>query len=78
MFKISKQVVNFITRAVDNCHLAIKETEKVEKYLDFARKLKKSWIMKVTPILFGEHGTVPKERENRFEELVIRRRIKRT
>ena len=40
----------------------IKESEKIDKNLDLARKLKMQWNMKVTviPIVCGALGTVPK------------------
>ena len=40
----------------------LKESEKKDKYLDFARKLKKLWNMKVTivPIVIGALGTITK------------------
>ena len=39
-----------------------KENEKMDKYLDLARELKKLWNMKVKviPIVVGALGTVPK------------------
>ena len=44
----------------------LKENEKMDKYLDLARELKKSWNMKVKviPIVVGAPGTVPKGLEN--------------
>ena len=41
----------------------LKECEKKDKYLDFARELKKLWNVKVTiiPIVIGALGTVTKE-----------------
>ena len=41
----------------------IKESEKINKYIDFAREQKKLWKMKVTviPIVVGALGTVHKE-----------------
>ena len=55
----------------------MKESEKIDKYLDLARELKKLWNMTVTvvPIMVGALGTVPKGLEKRLEELEIRRRI---
>ena len=51
----------------------MKENEKIGKYLDLARELKKLWNMKVIviPIVVGALGTVPKKLEN----LEIRGRI---
>ena len=42
--------------------LKIKESEKIDKYLNLARELKKQWNMKVTviPIVVGALGSVPK------------------
>ena len=42
--------------------IKLKECEKKDKYLDFARELKKLWNMKVTivPIVIGALGTVTK------------------
>ena len=39
----------------------LKENEKINKYLDLARELKKLWNMrvKVIPIVVGALGTVP-------------------
>ena len=44
----------------------LKENEKMDKYLDLARELKKLLIMKVKviPIVVGALGTVPKRLEN--------------
>ena len=40
--------------------IKLKENEKKDKYLNFARELKKLWNMKVTiiPIVIGAFGTV--------------------
>ena len=40
--------------------IKLKESKKKDKYLDFARELKKLWNMKVTiiPIVIGAFGTV--------------------
>ena len=53
-----------------------KENEMIDKYLDFGRKLKKGWNMKVTviPIISGALGTTPKGLVRGLEELEIRRR----
>ena len=47
----------------------LKEREKIDKYFDLARELKKLWKIKVTviPVVVGELGTVSKilkDREN--------------
>ena len=41
----------------------LKENEKMDKYLDLARELKKLWNMKVKviPIVVGALGTAPKK-----------------
>ena len=46
----------------DDHRIKLKESEKKDKYLDFARKLKKLWNMKMTiiPIVIGAFGTVTK------------------
>ena len=58
--KICK-IVYFAVLAVHR--IKLKECEKRDKYLDFARKLKKLWNMKVkiTPIVIGAFGTVAKQ-----------------
>ena len=55
----------------------MKENEKIDKYLDLARELKKLWNMriKMIPIVVGAHGTVPKNLENKLDDLEIRGRI---
>ena len=52
----------------------IKESEKIDKYMDLVRELKKLWNMKVTgiPIVIGTLGTVPKCLESEMEEMEIR------
>ena len=53
--------------------MIIKENEKRDKYLDFARELKKLWNMKamVIPIVIGAFGTVPRCLLRGLEELEI-------
>ena len=55
----------------------IEESEKKDKYLDFARELKYQLDIKVTlmPIIISALGTVRKGLEKRLEELEIRGRI---
>ena len=55
----------------------IKASEKIDKYLDFARELKKLWNMKVTmiSIVVGGLRRVPRGLEKRLEKLMIKRRI---
>ena len=57
--------------------IKLKESEKKDKYLDLARKLKKLSNMKVTiiPIVIGAFGTVTKGLLNRVEDLEIRGRM---
>ena len=59
-------------------HQKMKESEKIDKYLDFSTELKKLWNLTVTmmPIVVGVFGTVPKLLERRLEELEIRERLK--
>ena len=56
----------------------IKENEKIDKYLDLARELKKQWIMRVTviPIVVGALGMIQKDLEKKLGKLEIRARIK--
>ena len=58
----------------------IKESKKINKYLDLARELKKPWNMKVTliPVVVGVLRMIPKGLEKGLEELEICRRIKTT
>ena len=58
----------------------VKESEKRDKYLDFARELKKLWNMKVTEIalVFGPPCTVTKKLVEELEDLEKRRRMKTT
>ena len=57
------------TNQVDNFSMEhpvkINESEKIDKYLDLARELKKLWNMKVTviPIVIGALGIVTREQE---------------
>ena len=55
----------------------MKESEKIDKYLDLARELKKLWNMKVkvVPIVIGALGTIPKALEKSLDKLEIRGRI---
>ena len=54
------KIVDFAVLAYHRINL--KESEKKDKYLDFARELKKLWNMKVTivPIVIGALGTITK------------------
>ena len=55
----------------------LKESEKKDKYLDFARELKKLWNMKVTifPFVIGALGIVTKTLIQAHEDLEIRGRV---
>ena len=55
----------------------LKENEKMDKYQDLARELKKLWNIrvKVIPIVDGALGTVPINLEKEMEELEIKGRI---
>ena len=54
--------------------IKLKESEKKDKYFDFARELKKLWNMKVTiiPIVIGAFGTVTK---GLYKELEVGERV---
>ena len=54
-----------------------KEVEKVVKYQDLARELKKFWKMEtmVIPIVIGTFGTVPKDLKRRLENIGIQTKI---
>ena len=56
----------------------IKESEKIDKYLDLTRELKKLWNLrvKVIPVVFGALETVSRSQEKGLEELEISGRIK--
>ena len=66
------QLVDFEVPA--DQRVKMKENEKMDKYMDLARELKRLWNMKVKviPIVVGALGTVPKSLEKRLE---IRGRI---
>ncbi|XP_068756858.1 uncharacterized protein [Montipora capricornis] len=55
-----------------------KEVEKVVKYQNLARELKKLWKMKtmIIPIVIGTFGTVPKDLKKRLENIGIETKIK--
>ena len=61
--KEKKRTCKIVDFAVPADHrIKLKEWEKKDKYLDFARELKKLWNMQVTiiPIVIGAFGTVTK------------------
>ena len=53
--------------------IKLKECEKKDKYLDFARELKKLWTVQVTiiPIVIGAFGTVTKGLLKGLEDLEV-------
>ena len=57
--------------------MKIKESEKINKYLDLVRELRKLWNMRVsvTPIKVGALGMDTKDLKREQEELYIRGRI---
>ena len=68
------RIVNFTVLA--DHRVKIKESEKRDKYLDLARKLKKLWNVMVTviPISISALGTIPKGLIKGLDELKIRGR----
>ena len=67
-------IIIIIIFAVPADHgINLKECEKKDKYLDFARELKKLWNMKVTivPIVIGALGTITKGLLKGLEELEV-------
>ena len=56
--------------------IKLKECEKKDKHLDFARELKKLWNMRVTivPIVIGAFGTITKGLLKGLEEVEVGRR----
>ena len=54
-----------------------KEMEKIEKYQDLVRELKRLWDMKVVviPIVLGALGTTPKTLQKRMKDIGIETRI---
>ena len=69
------KIVDFAVPA--DYRIKLKECEKNDKYLDFARELKKLWKMKVTiiPILIGAFWTVTKGLLKGLEDLEVGRRV---
>ena len=69
-----KRICKIVDFAVPADHrIKLKERENKDKYLDFARKLKKLWNMQVTiiPILIGAFGTVTKGLQKGLEDLEV-------
>ena len=54
-----------------------KEIEKIEKYQDLVRELKKLWEMKIVviPIVIGALGTTPKTLPKRLNDIGIKSNI---
>ena len=72
-------LVNFVVLWIllfQRITVKIREDEKLNKYLDLARELKKLCNMMVTviPIIVRALGTVPKNQEKRLDELEIKRK----
>ena len=69
------KVVDFAVPADHRTKL--KESGKRDKYLDFARELKKLWNIKVTiiPIVIGAFGTVTKRLLKSLEDLEVGGRV---
>ena len=57
--------------------IKLKEREQKDKYLDFARELKKLWNIRVTiiPIVIGAFGTVTKGLLKGLKNLEVGRRV---
>ena len=73
--KITCKIVDFAVPA--DHRIKLKECEKKDKYLDFARELKKQWNMQVTiiPIVSGAFGTVTKGLLKGRKDLEVCRRV---
>ncbi len=55
----------------DDIRVAKKETEKIQKYQDLARELRKIWQVKVkvVPVVVGALGNIPKALGKHLEEI---------
>ena len=76
-----KRACKIVDFAVPADHrIKLKESEKKDKYLDLARKLKKLWDMKVTiiPTVFGAFGTVSKGLLKEVEDWMLGGRMEST
>ena len=76
--KEKKRICKIVDFAVPADHrIKLKECEKKDKYLDFARELKKLWNMKVTivPIVIGAFGTVTKRLFKGLEDVEVGGRV---
>ena len=73
-----KRIWKIVDFAVPADHrIKLKECEKKDKYLDFARELKNLWNMRVTivPIVIGAFGTVTKGLLKGLEDLEVGGRV---
>ena len=73
-----KKICKVVDFAVPADHrIKLKESEKRDKYLDFARELKKLWNVKVTiiPIVIVAFGTVSKGLLKGLEDLEVGSRV---
>ena len=68
-----KRETESILKAAQDHRINLKECEKKDKYIDFARELKKLWNMKVTivPIVIGASGTITKGWLKGLEDLEV-------
>ena len=76
--KKKKRICKIVDFAVPVDHrINLKESEKMDKYLDLARELKKLWNMKVTivPIVIGAFGTITKGLLKGMEDLEVGGRV---
>ena len=55
--------------------VTLKEGEKMDKYLDLARELKKLWNITVIPIVVGALGTIPKGLVKGLKDIEIREQV---
>ena len=73
-----KRICKIVDLAVPADHrINLKECEKKDKYLDFARELKKLWNMNVTivPIVTGAFGKITKGLLKGLEDLEVGGRV---
>ena len=73
-----KRICKIVDFAVPEDHrINLKECAKKDKFLDFARELKKLWHMKVTivPIVIGGFGTITKGLLKSLEDLEVGRQV---
>ena len=70
--KITCHLVDFVVPA--DHRVKMKESEKIDKYLNLARELRKLWNMRVTvvSIVIGTLGTITSSLEKSLDELEIR------